>query len=258
MGNRSPVKLRWLNLLAAVCFLLAGCVTETNNRLSQNRDPQKAVKAYVEAGMLYLQRNQMENAHRTLNRAYDIDPNDAGVNNGLALFFSIEGDKAQTEKHFKKALATDPGFAQARNNYAAFLFSEGRYQDAIEQLERVTTEYRYEKRFAAFENLGLCYLRVGRVEDAEKSFNRALKLNPSLPVSTLEMAEILFDRKDYQAAGTYLSKYEKIAKPSSRQLWLGIRLQRVLGDKNKVASYELALRNMFPTSPEYQAYKAAQ
>lgn len=258
MGTRSPIKLRLLSLLIVLSALVSGCVTETNDRLAQNKDPKKAVKAYVEAGMLYLQRNQMDNAHRTLTRAYEIDPNDPSVNNGLALFFSVEGDKPQTEMHFKKALSSDSQFSQARNNYAAFLFSEGRYKDAIEQLEIVTKDYSYDRRATVFENLGLCYLKVSDLAQAEKSFNRALKLNPNLPNALIELAEINFNRGDNQAARMYLGNYEKIAKPSSRQLWLGIRLQRILGDKNKEASYTLALKNMFPGSPEYQAYKASK
>ena len=176
----------------------------------------------------------------------------------MALFFSIEGDKPQTEKHFKQALTVDPDFSQARNNYAAFLFQEGRYKDAIQQLERVVKDYRYDRRSTAYENLGQCYLKVNDLEQAEEAFNRALRLNPNLSVSLLELAHLYYEKGNNLAASQYLASYEKISRPSPRQLWLGIRLQRVLGDKNKLASYELALRNMFPGSPEYQAYLASK
>ncbi|HVL00304.1 MAG TPA: type IV pilus biogenesis/stability protein PilW [Dongiaceae bacterium] len=246
-----------LLIAVGLALVLAGCVTESDSRLEQNKNPEKATRAYVEAGMTYMQRNQMDNAHRTLMRAVELSPDDPAVNNAVALFFQKEGDHAQTEKFFKRALSKDPEFSQARNNYAAYLFSRGEYEKAIEQLERVTKDYRYDKRFAAFENLGLCYLKTGNVEKALESFNRALKLNNSLPVSILEVAEIKFNQGDNALSLDYLSRYEKLSKPSPRQLWLGIRLQRVLGDKNKLASYELQLRNMFPGSPEYQAYKAS-
>lgn len=253
-----PVRVlgRQLGMLLVLVVALAGCVTESNNRLEQNKDPEKAVKAYVDAGMLYMQRNQMENAHRTLKRAYDINPDDPSVNNALALFFSVEGDDALTEKHFKKALAEDENFSQARNNYAGFLFKRGDYREAIVQLERVTRDYRYENRFMAFENLGLCYQKAGDAKQAGQAFNRALKLNANLPVSILEMAHLAFEQGDTRMAKEYLTRYEKLSRPGPRQLWLGIRLQRVLGDKDKVASYALQLKNMFPASPEYQAYKA--
>lgn len=245
------------SLPVLVVLGVAGCVTETNDPLAQNRDPEKAARAYVDAGTLYMQRGKMEHANRTLTRAYDIAPKDPAVNNALALFYSIEGNDEQIEKHFKIALSEDPDFSQARNNYAAYLFDKGKYEQAIEHLDRVTRDYKYPRRFKAYENLGICYLRTGDVESAKSSFNRALQLNSNLPVSLVEMAEIALTEGDNKMAARYLKKYESIAQPSPRQLWIGIRLQRVLGDKNKLASYELALKNMFPGSDEYKEYKAS-
>ncbi|MAR90743.1 MAG: type IV pilus biogenesis/stability protein PilW [Pseudomonadales bacterium] len=235
---------------------LTACVTETNNPLAQNRDPAKAAQAYVEAGTIYLQKRRMDDASRTLKRAYEIAPDDPAVNNALALFYAMEGEAEQVIKYFERALAADPGFSQARNNYAAYLFKQGDYEEAIKQLQRVVKDYRYGRRFTAYENLGICYLRTGDREAAASAFNRALQLNPNLPVSLLEMAEISLENGDNQMAARYLSKYEAIAQPSPRQLWLGIRLQRILGNKDKLASYELALKNLFPGSDEYKAYKA--
>lgn len=251
-GSRRALVLGMLVLLG-----LTGCVTETNDPLAQNRDPKKAAQAYVEAGTMYMQRGNMEHANRTLTRAHEIAPNDPAVNNALALFYSIEGNDEQVERHFKKALAEDPEFSQARNNYAVYLFEKGKYDEAIVQLERVTKDYRYARRFKAYENLGICYLKKQDTESAKAAFNRALQLNSNLPVSLLEMAELSLTEGDNKLASRYLKKYESIAPPSPRQLWLGIRLQRELGDKNKLASYELALKNMFPGSAEYKAYKAS-
>lgn len=241
-----------------VSQVLTGCVTETNDPLAQNRDPAKAAKAYVDAGTRYLQDGKMVNANRTLNRAYEIAPDDPAVNNALALFYVAEGEDEQAEKHFRHALNSNPGFSQARNNYAAYLYDKGRYDDAIEQLERVVKDYQYSRRYTSYENLGICYLKVGRKDDAVKMFNRALQLNPNMAISLIEMAEISLEQGDTEMAERYLSKYESFAQPSPRELWLGIRLQRIAGDKDKLASYELALKNLFPKSKEYEAYKASR
>ena len=244
-------------LLWMLCTLMAGCVTETNDPLAQNRDPSKAAKIYVETATRYMQLNQMANADRSLKRAQQIAPDAPEVNNALALFYTIEGENEQVEKYYKKALIGDPDFSQARNNYATFLYGQNRYKDAIEQLEKVTKDYRYQRRYTAFENLGVCYLKVGEPEKAEKSFNRALQLNGNLPISIIELSELALQQGNYQLTERYLRKYEKIAQPSPKQLWIGIRLQRQLGDKDKVASYALALKSMFPGSDEYKAYKAS-
>ncbi len=247
-----------LVLLGSYTLLgLTGCVTETSDSLAQNRDPDKATKLYVEAGMRYMQVGKMASANIKLKRAEEISPNDASVNNALALFYSIEGDDEMAEKHFKRALDLDAEFSQARNNYAAFLFSKERYEDARKHLEIVVKDYLYPKRYAAFENLGICYRRLGQDEEAKKAFGRALQINAKLPNAILELAEIYLQEGNNLLASRYLKQYEAFAASNPRQLWIGIQLQRRLGDKNKLASYELALKNLFPGSEEFKAYKAS-
>lgn len=258
MKHRLYLNLRRITLGLIATMMLVACVTETNDRLAQNRDPEKAAKTYVKVGMRYMQGRQMGSANRALKRAEELAPEDPAVNNALALFYKMEGEDDEAERYFKKAFKFDPGFSQARNNYAVFLFGQDRFKEAIQQLEIVTKDFRYSRRYTAFENLGVCYLRLNDVESAKKAFNRSLQLNPSQATSLFEMAEISFNEGDHAVSIRYLKKYESVAKPSPRQLWLGIQLQREQGDRDKVASYELALKNMFPKSEEYQALKASK
>lgn len=249
---------RLLPPLAACLFLgalLQGCVTVTNDSLAQNRDPEKATRIYVEAGMRYLQARNMASANRTLKRAEELSPDDPAVNNALALFYGVEGDDDLAEKHFKRAIAADAEFSQARNNYAVFLYEHERYRDAADQLEKVVKDYLYPKRYAAFENLGLCYLKLEQWDEARQAFNRALQIDPKLPGPLLALAEIYLVQDDAALAAQYLAQHEAMSRPSAAALWTGIRIQRKLGDRDKLASYELALKNMFPKSAEYQAFK---
>ena len=243
-----------LLLSLGLAYCLAGCVTVTNDSLSQNRDPDKATKLYVETAIRYMQTGKMANANLKLLRAQELSPNDPGVNNALALFYNIEGDITQAEKHFKQAISADPKFSQARNNYAVFLFSQQRYEDARQQLEVVVKDYMYPKRFAAFENLGVCYRHLSMQEEAIEAFNRALQINGRLPVSLLEMTAVYMKQGDNLLASRYLKQYESFAPSTARHLWLGIQLQRRLGDQDRLASYALALKNLFPGSEEYKAY----
>ena len=248
------------SIIRATCLVLVvvlgGCVVESStSSLERNRDPVRAVGKYVAAGMIYLQQGDMKNAHLKLNRAHEINPDDPNLNNALALFYTVEGDPKLVEEHYRKAVDTDPGFSQARNNYASFLFGQRRFEDAVIQLEAVAKDYRYNKRSQSFESMGLCYLELGRREEAKKAFARAIQLNNRQVVSWQKLAEIAFSEKNYQQTQEYLSKLEKISHPTSAQIWLGIQLQRILGDKDKLSSLELALKNLFPASKEYLAYK---
>ena len=243
-----------------MAVLTTSCVTvKEPDAFERNKDLEKSLKTYVTLGIRYLQQGDMENASRTLNKAYEINSDDPQVNNALALFYTVEDEPAQVVQHYEAALKEDPNFSTARNNYAAFLFEQGDYSKALEQLKVVTKDYRYPRRFQSFENMGLCYIKLEDIPLAEKAFKRALQLNPRQPKSLIEMAEISFNKQEYRATTFYMSQLDKLkVGPSPRKLWLEIQLSRVLGNKNKLASLELALKNLFPDSAEYKAFLASQ
>ena len=64
------------------------------------------------------------------------------------------------------------------------------------------------------------------------------------------MAQIEFDKKNYTGTMAYIRRYGQATRHTPRSLWLGIRAERILGDKNAIASYSLLLRNNFPDSEE--------
>jgi tetratricopeptide (TPR) repeat protein len=80
--------------------------------------------SYIEAISLY-------------DRALAMNPESADSHNdrGLALFYT--GDTASALDSFKRANAADPGFIHAWLSTGFVLVSEGRYQEAIEPLNRV-------------------------------------------------------------------------------------------------------------------------
>lgn len=243
-------------IVMALGLSLNGCVTVNSpNSLESNRDPVKAVKSYVALGVRYMQVDNMEKASSALNRAYEINPDSPEVNEALALFYTRQNEPEQVEKHYKAALREKPDFSKARNNFAAFLYGQERYEDAIEQLELATKDVRYAKRYKSFENLGLCYMQLDRPEEAKQHFRRALQLNSRLPRSQLELAEISLAGGDIKGAEFYLSQNYRInPRPSAQKVWLDLRIAQARDDRNKAASAALALKNMFPKSKEYQAY----
>jgi type IV pilus assembly protein PilF len=45
-----------------------------------------------------------------------------------------------------------------------------------------------------------------------------------------------------------------MGQPSAEALWLGVRLERKLGNRVAEGSYAAQLRSRHPTSPEYQEF----
>ena len=245
-------------VLCAVMLAMTGCVTETSSSITQNADKGRFVETSVAAAVRYMQENQTEDAFRHLNRALKVDKKSTSVHNAFALLYRMTGDAALEERHFKLAIRYDPKNSQARNNYATFLYREGRYRDALGQLKKATQDPSYAQRELALVNMGRCFLKLEDKDKARDAFERALKIKRELPVANLELAFLFFAEGNYRKANEHLELYGGVARHTPKSLWLGIRLQRILGDRDALASYELALRNLYPDSVEYRLYTESE
>ena len=67
------------------------------------------------------------------------------------------------------------------------------------------------------------------------------------------MAELSFELERHLQARGYLQRFEDAARRhTARTLWLGIRIERALGDRDAEASYALQLEKNFPDAKETQ------
>lgn len=244
-------------LASALAIGLAGCVTEEVIDGKSRGNPAAAVQDRVSMAMRYIQNREPDKAQRHLQRALEIDPDSAEVHHALAVLYESEGNLKQAEKHYRKAVRVKDDFAQAQNNYAGFLYRQGRFKDAYEYFDKAANNLAYENRDAAYENLGYVALRLERKAQAEQAFIHSLRLNGRRAGPTLELAVIAFDAGQTERAKAGYKRFLELngeQPQSARSLWLGIRLARLGNDANALASYELALKRLYPGTPEYQAY----
>ena len=68
------------------------------------------------------------------------------------------------------------------------------------------------------------------------------------------MARLTFGANNYLSARAYLQRYSEVARHTPESLWLGIRVERILGDKNALASYGLSLKGNYPDAAETRLY----
>jgi len=244
-------------MLVCAAFL-NGCITTTETVFTEKASPEKALESRVELARNYIGEGNWPAAKRNLALAYEINPDNAEVHEAFGLVYQNTGEFELAEENFKKAISLDKGFSRARNNYAVFLFSQERYGEAEAQLEHVSRDSLYPGRTMAFVNLGLCRQQLFDPQGAEEAFRRGLAMDRTNRIALLEIATIRFDAGDNTTATRYYNTYRTVVRQqSARGLWLGIRLARETGDRNAEGSYSLALRNMYPNSVEYQAYKRA-
>ncbi|MDG1492965.1 MAG: type IV pilus biogenesis/stability protein PilW [Luminiphilus sp.] len=244
--------------MAAVC-LLSSCVTETVGGTNNEGDPQAALERRVELARQYIGRGDWENAKRNLELANNIDSDNPSVHEAFGLVYQSTGEYKRAENSFKRALQLDPKFSRARNNYAAFLFFLGRYEEAEPEFALVAEDSLYSGRPLAYINLGMSRLNLQNNPGAEDAFSRALRMDRRNPIALLEMGYLRLAAGDVASAQSYYGVYRTVVpRQSPRGFMLGVEISRASGDKDAQGSYEMALRNLYPDSQEYQALQAQQ
>lgn len=242
--------------LLAPILLLAGCVTTEKNVFTKGASPEEALQVRVELARQYIGQGDWENAKRNLKLATEIDARNPEVHEAFALVYQSTGEYELAEEHFETAIRLDRSFSRARNNFAAFLYSQQRFAEAEKQLVHVTADTLYPGRPNAFVNLGLCRLRLSDSQGADEAFTRALTMDRTNSIALLEVAQLRFDAGNMASSLRYYDTYRSVVRQqSARGLWLGIRLARATGDLNGESSYALALTSLYPNSPEYRAYR---
>jgi len=236
-------------------FWLSGCVT-TGLPQRQEIDLEKAVHTHVQLGLRYLQGGDNRDAARHhFNKALELGPKDPQAHLGLAVLYQADGELAVAESHFKKALRYGDSFSMAHTNYGAFLYQEGRYREALAQFEKAASDLTYNRRSYALTNYGRAAMQLGMTEEAEKAYTRALALDGNLPQALLDLAELKFDTGAYAQAKHYLDRYSAKNRQIPQSLWLGIRIEKIFGNRDKERSHALALKNLYPYSAETLKYQ---
>jgi type IV pilus assembly protein PilF len=244
--------------VCALLLLVSACVTTKESVFTNEASPEEAVETRLQLARSYIGEQNWEDARRNLKIAADIEPNAPDVHEAFALLYSATGENELAEERFKKAIALDPNFSRARNNYAGFLYKQKRFKEAEAQLEIVVLDTLYESRSRAYLILGLCRLNLDDIPGARDAFSRVLKIQRTNSIALLELAQIEFQMENWSAAQQYYGRYRSVVRrQSARALWLGVRLSDKLNDNDAKASYGLALRNIYPNSAEFQAYERA-
>ena len=59
-------------------------------------------------------------------------------------------------------------------------------------------------------------------------------------------------------ARAYLQRYSELVAPEPRSLWLGILIERKLGDAQAVANYSMRLKSNFPNTEEARLLRESE
>ena len=233
----------------AIAALLVGCQpAKVVKPSAENRAKLAEISTHL--GVEYIQKGNLEAGLERLKRALDADPNYVDAHNTLGLLYGNLGQYDEAERSFKRALAIEPNNSSALNNYGQFLCQLKRYDEGRKLLLKAIENPLYKNSDTALSNAGICALNAGDIDAAEEHFRAALQINPTLAPTLYQMVNLSHRSGRYLPARGYLQRYIAVWRHTAKSLWLGIQIERELGDKDAEASYELQLERNFPDSDE--------
>ena len=236
--------------LALVALLLAGCAAAPTE---SGGDPTRAAQLNAQLALGYLREGRTELAAEKIAKALAAGPDQPGVHSTAALVYQALGEAEKAEEHYRRALELAPEDGRLHNNYGVFLCGRGRYAEAEAAFKAALATPRYATPERAYENLGACARRAGELEKAEAYLRKALSYDPKLPLALHEMAGVTFATGRPLNARAYVQRYLEVAEPTPEILWLGVQVERRLGDREAAERYADQLSRRFPRSPEAQA-----
>ncbi len=254
---------RWL---AGACLLaslatLTGCAHRTDegdghgsaSSLQGESEARRRARIRLELAASYLQRGQPQVALEEVRQSLAADPGFADAYHLRGLALMALGDLAQAEQSLRRAQELRPSDADILHNLGWLQCQRGQYEQADALFERALATPTYGARSKTLMSQGLCFRNAGRPAQAEQALLRAYEIDAGNPVIGYHLASVMFARGEKERAQFYIRRVNNGEYGNAESLWLGLKIERALGEA--VAMRQLAdqLRKRFPDAPQTRA-----
>ncbi|HSI55433.1 MAG: type IV pilus biogenesis/stability protein PilW [Ramlibacter sp.] len=256
--------LAWAWLAGALLLALGGCagtpagdVGSSRDILTESDEPEtrKRARIRMELAVGYFEQGQTSVALDELKQVIAQDPTFPDAYNLRGLIYMRLNDMRQAEDSFRRAVSLNPRDGNVQHNYGWMLCQQSRYEESFRAFEVAMANPIYAGRAKTLMAQGVCEARAGRTAEAERSLARSYELDAGNPVTGYNLAALLYRRGDFTRSQFYIRRLNNSDLANSETLWLGVKVERRLGDR--VAMLQLAeqLKKRFPQSREALAYE---
>jgi type IV pilus assembly protein PilF len=252
---------RLIERVIAVGLILGMCGCAGTGSESTSYAPQTVTdtgemsraRIHTELAAGYLELGNYGVSLQEAGEALKADPNYAPAFSVLGLVYMELRDDRAAEANFQRALRIAPQDSDVNNNFGWFLCQRKREQESIKYFLIALRNPLYPTPDKSWVNAGVCARQAGDITAADDYFQKALKVRPGQPQALLQLADMAYKRKSYPEAKSYLMRIQREVEPTAEFLWLSLRVERAIGDRNAEGSLAFQLRKNFPDSREARA-----
>lgn len=250
----------WLALAASGCVSTTTTTTDSLGgrpagqsvvpEAPDESDERRRARIRLELAANYYQQRQYNVALEELRLSLLAEPNYAPAYGLLGLVYMDLGENDKARQSFERGLAIAPADSELNNNFGWYLCRSGRERESLPYFEKATRNPLYPTPAKPWHNAGICALRMGDEVEAERFFLKSFQADPANPVAMYQLANLYLKRNDAVRARNYSQRLTTIYEPNAEALWLALRVERKLGNRENEARLAVQLRRRFPQSRE--------
>jgi tetratricopeptide (TPR) repeat protein len=130
-------------------------------------------------GYLYFDQKRYEESEKMFLKSLEINPNSEIGHSGLADLYREMGRYAESEAMYKKVFAINPN-SESYLGLGWLYIYQAKYEEALVPLQAFLTNIR--EKGEVYYTMGQAYSKLGRADEAKRSFARAVELVPDNPL----------------------------------------------------------------------------
>ena len=222
---------------------------------SDESDGRRRARIRLELAVGYFEQGQTTIALDELKQALAADPNFAEAYNFRGVLYMRLNEFKLAEESFRRSLALSPGNSDVQHNYGWMLCQQGRHPESMQMFAQALSNPSYADRPKTLMTQGLCQLRAGQRVEAEASLTRAYELDAGNPITGYNLATLLFQRGEFVRAQFYVRRINNSEMANAESLWLGIKVERRLDNRDAMEQLASQLRKRFAQSRELGWYE---
>lgn len=222
---------------------------------SDEPDARRRARIRLELAVGYFEQGQTTIALDELKQSIAADPTFGEAYNLRGLIYMRLNDFRFAEESFRKALSIDPQNANVVHNLGWLLCQQARYPESFALFSQALANPQYGERAKTLMAQGLCQMGAGRPADAELSLLKSYEFDAGNPVTAYNLATLLFQRGDYVRAQFYVRRLNNSELANAESLWLGIKVERRMNNRDAMLQLATQLQKRFPQSRQSASYE---
>ncbi|MCJ7583070.1 MAG: tetratricopeptide repeat protein [Candidatus Aminicenantes bacterium] len=236
-------------LIFFVCLILISCATsQTRIDKAREKDP----RYQYNMGLFYLNSGQLDLSIKHLNESLSLEPQNHLALNALGLAHSMKGNLDESVKYFTECLKINSALSEAHNNLGSVYQEMNQLDKAEEHFIAASLDTQYSSRELPFYNLARLYFTQDKIRDALFQVQRSLNMKKDFPLA-LNLEGKIFSKLDQ--LDNAIRSFESALEINPDDIDLNFNLAEAYFNNNQFEKAKQIFNSLYPQTSDAEMKK---